>query len=107
MPSVREAVISYPLTYTFEIQGNCRFGPNCESIEPRAPEVTQSQHKITITVEPECTCDPSVTITRIKFAPRSVSICGSAASAMQQINEQPANWQPATATDPPVPHHLK
>jgi hypothetical protein len=66
MPSVREAVISYPLTYTFEIQGNCRFGPNCESIEPRAPEVTQSQHKITITVEPECTCDPSVTITRIK-----------------------------------------
>lgn len=57
---------SYPLTYTFEIKGDCRFGPNCESIEPRAPEVTQSQHQITITDEPSCTCDLFGTITRIK-----------------------------------------
>jgi TonB family protein len=58
------ALIHYSLTYTFEIHGGCRFGPKCEAVASRAPEVMQLQNKITITVEPLCTCDPSGT--RIK-----------------------------------------
>jgi len=54
-----ESVTQYPLTYAFEIWADCRFGPNCQAVEPRAPEVSQSEHKITITVEPACTCDPA------------------------------------------------
>jgi TonB family protein len=63
-----EAVTSYPMTYTFEVKGDCHFGPNCESEEPRAPEVTQSQHQVTITVEPACTCDPSSTRIKVRSA---------------------------------------
>ncbi|MFZ0319689.1 MAG: energy transducer TonB [Candidatus Sulfotelmatobacter sp.] len=61
-----EAVTLVMLTYTFEIRGDCRFGPNCEALEFRAPEVTQSHLKVAITAEPTCTCDPAVTITRLK-----------------------------------------
>lgn len=61
-----EAVTSYLLAYTFEISGGCRFGPYCESLEPHAPQVTQSDGKITLTVEPACECDPAVTIVRVR-----------------------------------------
>jgi TonB family protein len=61
-----DPLILYPMTYTFEILNDCRFGPNCEADEPRAPEVAQSQHKIKITVEPACTCDPAATRIRIR-----------------------------------------
>jgi TonB family protein len=61
-----DPVTSYLLAYTFEISGVCRFGPNCEPLESRAPQVTQSEDKITLTVEPACECDPAVTIVRIR-----------------------------------------
>jgi hypothetical protein len=54
------------MTYTFEIKGDCHFGPNCESEGPRAPEVTQSQHQVRIAVEPVCICDPAGRTTRTK-----------------------------------------
>jgi TonB family protein len=60
------ATTSSLLTYTFGISGVCRFGPNCEPLEPRAPQLTQSEDKITLTVEPACECDPAVTIVRTR-----------------------------------------
>ncbi|MGA8764710.1 MAG: energy transducer TonB [Candidatus Sulfotelmatobacter sp.] len=61
-------VTSYSLTYTFEVGGDCRFGPNCEALEPRPPEVAQSQGRITIKVEPWCTCDPAAARNKVRSA---------------------------------------
>jgi TonB family protein len=61
-----EATTSSLLTYTFGIAGGCHFGPNCEPLEPLAPQVTQSEDKITLTVEPSCICDPVGKIIRIR-----------------------------------------
>jgi hypothetical protein len=61
-----EATSSYFLTYTFEISGDCHFGPNCEPLEPHAPQVTQSENKVTLTAESVCECDPAVTIVRVR-----------------------------------------
>jgi TonB family protein len=62
-----EATTSYLLTYTFGISRDCpHFGPNCEPLEPHAPLVTQSEDKITLTVEPSCICDPVGKIIRIR-----------------------------------------
>jgi TonB family protein len=63
-----EALTPYSLTYTFEIHGGCSLGPNCQAVASRAPEVTQLQNKITIAVEPMCTCDPSVTRIKVRSA---------------------------------------
>lgn len=56
-----EAATSYQLVYTFAVSEACRFGPNCEPMESHAPQVNQSEDKITLTVEPTCECDPSTT----------------------------------------------
>jgi TonB family protein len=64
--SCRDPVTSYLLAYTFEISGGCHFGPNCEPLEPHAPQVTQSEDKITLTVEALCICDPVATIVRVR-----------------------------------------
>jgi TonB family protein len=61
-----ESTTSYLLTYTFGIAGGCHFDPNCEPSEPHAPQVTQSEDKITLTVEPSCICDPVSKIIRIR-----------------------------------------
>jgi TonB family protein len=60
---------SYSVTYTFEFgQGPCPdYGPHCESAEERAPQVTQRQDHVTLTTDALCTCDPIVTITRLKW----------------------------------------
>jgi TonB family protein len=63
-----EAGSSDSLTYTFELSSDCRFGPNCQPLDPRAPEVTQSERKITINSEPTCTCDPAVTRVKVRAA---------------------------------------
>jgi Gram-negative bacterial TonB protein C-terminal len=58
---------AYLLTYTFNIAGECRNAPDCSPVEPRPPDVRQSLSHVTVTAEPSCTCDPAVTITRIKW----------------------------------------
>jgi hypothetical protein len=63
-----DATASFSLTYTFETSGDCRFGPKCEALEPRAPEVTQSEGRISLVVEPACTCDPAATMIRVRAA---------------------------------------
>lgn len=62
-----EGRTAYLLTYTFRISGDCHFGQNCEPLEPHAPQVTQSEDRITLTVEPACTCDPATTYVRKKI----------------------------------------
>ena len=55
----------YTLTYTFHLDGECRFGPNCERVES-PPKVEQSQGLVVLTVEPICICDPAGHITTLK-----------------------------------------
>jgi len=57
---------TYSLTFAFEIDGECHFGPTCERVES-PPRVQQSQDRVAVIVEPWCTCDPAVTITRLKW----------------------------------------
>src|SRR6202008_3046942 len=58
-------VNSFALTYAFRIDGECRFGPNCEHVES-PPKVELSQGRVVLTVEPMCECDPAETITTVK-----------------------------------------
>lgn len=57
----------YSLTYTFRVAGECHNTPDCSSVEWRPPEVLQSWGHVQVTADPLCTCDPAVTITRIKW----------------------------------------
>ena len=58
-------VNSYMLTYTFHVEGECRFGPHCEYVES-PPKLEQSPGSVVLTVEPTCECDPAETITIVK-----------------------------------------
>jgi TonB family protein len=58
-------VNSYMLTYTFQIDGECHFGPHCEYVAS-PPKVEQSQGRVVLTGEPMCECDPAETITIVK-----------------------------------------
>jgi TonB family protein len=43
-------VNSYTLTYTFHVEGECRFGPHCEYVES-PPKLEQSPGSVMLTVE--------------------------------------------------------
>jgi TonB family protein len=60
-----DEVTSYTLTYTFHVEGECRFGPHCEYVES-PPKLEQSPGSVVLTVEPTCECDPAETITIVK-----------------------------------------
>ena len=59
--------MTYSLTYTFAIGKECRNDPDCSGLNQHPPEIGQSPGFVTITVDPLCTCDPSSTITRLKW----------------------------------------
>ncbi len=58
-----EAVTSYLLTFAFELRNDC----DCCNAWSRAGEVTQSHDRVTVSAPKGCLCDPTVTITRIKW----------------------------------------
>jgi len=61
-------ITSYPLTYTFKIGDECaHYGPNCTRVEESPPKVERWLGHVVVTVDPLCTCDPTVKITRIKW----------------------------------------
>lgn len=62
-----DGVTSYPLTYTFAIGDECHNSPDCTVVGQRPPNIQQSPSRVVITVDPLCTCDPAVRITRIKW----------------------------------------
>jgi hypothetical protein len=66
-PGCDGVVTAYDLTYTFAIREECHNTPDCSAISDRPPAIEQSLDHIVITVDPLCTCDPAVTITRIKW----------------------------------------
>jgi TonB family protein len=57
----------YTLTYAFSIGDGCPQVTDCSHLDIRPPEVRQSMHRIAITADPLCTCDPATRITRIKW----------------------------------------
>lgn len=63
-----EGTTLYSVTYTFEISGECRFGPHCEELEHHEPQVTESPGQIRVVVGPVCLCDPAATIVRSRSA---------------------------------------
>ena len=62
-----DPVIPYLLTYTFALGNDCRLTPDCQSEQPRSPEVTQSVAQVTVTADPLCTCDPESIYVRKKI----------------------------------------
>ena len=60
-------VTAYSLTYTFVIGDECHNSPDCSTLEERPPVIQRSLSHVVITVDPRCTCDPAVSITRIKW----------------------------------------
>jgi hypothetical protein len=63
-----QAPVEYPMTYTFAVTDKCPdYGPRCEAQETREPNITQRNGEVTLIVDPLCTCDPTETITRVRF----------------------------------------
>ena len=60
-------ITSHRLTYTFAIRDQCPGEGDCSATSEKEPEIHQLADRVTITVDPLCTCDPSVTITRRKW----------------------------------------
>lgn len=59
---------AYSLTYSFKIVGECRFGPNCEELEPHTTQVTEQPGRVEISAGPACCCDPAAAITKTRSA---------------------------------------
>ena len=62
-----DATASYLLVYTFEIKGECADDPDCSGVASHPPSVQQWPGHVSIAVDPLCTCDPRVTIARLKW----------------------------------------
>jgi len=63
-----DSVSTDDLTYKFAIGDQCLdYGPHCDRNEDRAPQIEQADLHVTLTVDPLCTCDPAVSITRLKW----------------------------------------
>ena len=58
----------YLVTYSFEIAGDCHFGPHCEQLDEVQPRITQARDQIRLTVGPACLCDPAAEFERVRSA---------------------------------------
>jgi TonB family protein len=57
-----DAINNYRLVYTFKIEGDCSCDPtdgNSNQQNQPHPEITEAQHRVTVTAHITCTCDPA------------------------------------------------
>ena len=92
----RDALTTFSLTYAFEVTDD----GDCCSAMLRTPEVTQLSNRISIRAPRHCLCDPTATITRLKWrsakclylwhcASRVVDAAQSTAAALSIRNGMP------------------